>query len=48
MMIEIVLAVALASLGISVANLRCIHRIEKDMLRFVYESTKTPRDLDDK
>lgn len=46
-MIEYTIAISLAILGLTVHNMRCIHRVEKNFLRFVY-SQKEPNDLDDK
>jgi hypothetical protein len=46
-MIEAAIAVSLAVLGLTVHNMRCIHRIEKKILYFMY-SDKEPHELDDK
>ncbi len=47
-MIEYTIALILAVLGISFQNMRCIHRIEKKLLRFMYEERKEVDDLKDK
>jgi hypothetical protein len=47
-MIEIVLGVSLATLAITVSNLRCIHRLEKKILYLEFEKNKGVRELDDK
>jgi hypothetical protein len=45
-MIEYTIAISLAILGLTVHNMRCIHRVEKKLLYFMY--SKEPHDLDDK
>ncbi len=46
-MIEAAIAVSLAVLGLTVHNMRCIHRIEKKLLFYIYEN-KENHDLEDK
>jgi hypothetical protein len=46
-MIEYTIAISLAILGLTVHNMRCIHRVEKKLLYFMY-SNKEPKELDDK
>jgi len=45
-MIEYTIAISLAILGLTVHNMRCIHRVEKKLLYFMY--SKEPNELDDK
>ncbi len=47
-MIELTIAITLAILGLTVANTRCIHRVEKKLLRFMYEEKKENHELEDK
>jgi hypothetical protein len=47
-MIEAAIAVSLAVLGLTVHNMRCIHRIEKKLLFYIYEDKKEGHDLLDK
>ncbi len=47
-MIEAAIAVSLAVLGLTVHNMRCIHRIEKKLLFYIYEEKKENHDLEDK
>tara|TARA_X000000368_G_scaffold185337_1_gene146378 strand:+ start:304 stop:441 length:138 start_codon:yes stop_codon:yes gene_type:complete len=45
-MIEGIYALCLAILGLTVHNMRCIHRVEKKLLHYVYENGK--HELEDK
>ena len=48
-MIEATIAVSLAVLGLTVHNMRCIHRIEKKLLFFMYEKKESEKhELEDK
>ena len=47
-MIEAANAVSLAVLVLTVHNMRCIHRIEKKILIYIYEEKKEGHDLLDK
>ena len=47
-MIEITIALTLAILGLTIANTKCIHRVEKKLLRFIYEEKKEKHELEDK
>jgi hypothetical protein len=47
-MIEAAIAVSLAVLGLTIHNMRCIHRIEKKILFYMYENKKENHDLEDK
>lgn len=47
-MIEITIALTLAILALTISNLRCIHRVEKKLLRFIYEEKKEGHELEDK
>ncbi len=47
-MIEAAIAVSLAVLGLTIHNMRFIHRIEKRLLYFIYEEKKEKHDLLDK
>tara|TARA_R100001594_G_C4024157_1_gene259790 strand:- start:597 stop:740 length:144 start_codon:yes stop_codon:yes gene_type:complete len=47
-MIEAAIAISLAVLGLTVHNMRCIHRIEKELLFSIYEEKKEGHDLLDK
>jgi len=47
-MIELVIAICLATLGLTVANTRCIHRVEKKLLYFMYMEKKEKHELEDK
>jgi hypothetical protein len=46
-MIEYTIALSLAILGLTIHNMRCIHRVEKEVLRFMY-TNKEKHDLEDK
>ena len=46
-MIEYTIALSLAILGLTIHNMRCIHRVEKEVLRFMYNN-KEKHDLEDK
>jgi hypothetical protein len=48
-MIEAAIAVSLAVLGLTVHNMRCIHRIEKKLLFYIYEKKESEKhELEDK
>ena len=47
-MIEAAIAVSLAVLGLTVHNMRCIHRIENKLLFYIYEEKKEKHELEDK
>ena len=47
-MIEAAIAVSLAVLALTIHNMRCIHRIEKKILVYMYENKKENHDLEDK
>lgn len=47
-MIEWTIAISLAVLALTVQNTRCIHRLEKKLLFYIYEEKKEGHDLEDK
>ena len=47
-MIELTIAITLAKLALTISNTRCIHRVEKKLLYFMYENKKEKHELEDK
>ena len=45
---EIILALTLAVLGLTVQNMRCIRRVERDLLHHIYNRDFSKHDLEDK
>jgi hypothetical protein len=45
---EIIVALTLAVLGLTIQNMRCIRRVERDLLYHIYNRDFSKHDLEDK